>query len=101
MVWSTSNRRAALPRDWPRIRRRILRRDKGVCTAVFSDGRQCGRPATDVDHIVPGSDHRDANLRALCGWCHAHKSASEGGAAAGLRAVSSARPTPTHPALED
>jgi 5-methylcytosine-specific restriction endonuclease McrA len=101
MGWETSNRRARLPRDWARTRRRILRRDGHACTAVFSDGRRCGLPATDVDHIEPGDDHSDANLRALCGWCHQRKSSAEGGTAAGQRAVSSARPPTTHPALED
>ncbi|WP_282203877.1 HNH endonuclease [Kitasatospora fiedleri] len=100
MAWSTSNRRSELPRDWARIRRRILRRDRGACTNTFSDGRQCEQPATDVDHIVPGNDHSDTNLRSLCGWCHRHKSSSEGGTAAGQRVVSSARPPTTHPALE-
>ncbi|WDM16753.1 HNH endonuclease [Streptomyces lavenduligriseus] len=101
MAWQGSTRRSRLPKDWPRIRARVLRRDKGVCQAVFSDGRLCGQPATQVDHIVPGDDHRLANLQALCAWCHARKSASEGGAAAARTRVRTDRPKPTHPALED
>lgn len=101
MAWQGSTRRARLPKDWPRIRRRIIRRDKGACVATYSDGTQCGMPGTDVDHIVPGDDHRDENLQLLCTWHHARKSAHEGGTAAALTRVHTDRPKPTHPALED
>ncbi|MFJ3248306.1 HNH endonuclease [Streptomyces sp. NPDC086782] len=101
MVWSSSTRRARLPKDWARTRRRVLRRDKHACTNEFSDGRVCGAPANQVDHITPGDDHSMANLRALCAWCHARKSATEGGRASALTRVSTARPRETHPALED
>ncbi|MFI6444729.1 HNH endonuclease [Kitasatospora sp. NPDC050543] len=101
MAWTNSDRAQRLPKNWPTIRRRILRRDGHACMAVFSDGRRCGMPATDVDHIERGDDHSDANLRALCGWCHQKKSSSEGGTAAASRAVRQARPTAQHPALED
>ncbi|MEV5319179.1 HNH endonuclease [Streptomyces sp. NPDC052687] len=101
MVWEGSTRRSRLPKNWALIRRRVLRRDKGVCQARFSDGRLCGAVATDVDHIVPGDDHSMANLRALCGWCHARKSAQEGGQAAALTRVRMDRPKPPHPALDD
>ncbi|MFD5573700.1 HNH endonuclease [Streptomyces cadmiisoli] len=75
MAWQGSTRKARLPRNWPQIRRRILRRDKGLCQTRFSEGQLCGRDATDVDHIVPGDDHSDANLQALCDWCHAARAA--------------------------
>jgi 5-methylcytosine-specific restriction endonuclease McrA len=101
MAWEGSTRRTRLPKDWARIRRRIIRRDKGVCQATYSDGAQCGLPGTDVDHIVHGDDHSDANLQLLCAWHHARKSSSEGGTAAATTRVRTARPTPAHPALED
>lgn len=101
MAWEGSTRRSRLPKDWPRIRRRIIRRDGGQCTALHSDGRRCDLPGTDVDHIAPGDDHRDENLRLLCAWHHRQKSSSEGGTAASLTRVSVHRPRPTHPALED
>lgn len=101
MAWEGSDRRQRLPKDWPRIRRRIIRRDGGVCTARYSDGRRCELPGTDVDHIVPGDDHRDENLQLLCPWHHARKSANEGGSAAARTRLTIRRPTATHPALED
>lgn len=101
MAWEGSTRRARLPKDWARIRARVLRRDKHACTSTFSDGRVCGLPATQVDHIEPGDDHSMANLRSLCTWCHTRKSSSEGGTAAALTRVRTDRPKPTHPALED
>lgn len=101
MAWAGSTRRNRLPADWARIRRRIIRRDGGQCTALYSDGRRCEQPGTDVDHIVAGDDHSDANLRLLCSWCHGQKSSREGGTASALRRVSAHRPKPVHPALED
>lgn len=100
MAWDGSTRRARLPADWPRIRRRIIRRDR-ACVWPMSDGTVCGGQGTDVDHIVPNDDHSDSNLRLLCTWHHQRKSSSEGGRAAALVRVRTARPTPTHPALED
>lgn len=101
MAWQGSTRRARLPRNWRTLRARVLRRDGYICQARFSEGQLCGQPATDVDHIEPGDDHSMANLRALCAWCHARKSATEGGTAAALTRVRTQRPVPTHPALED
>jgi len=101
MAWSGSTRRSRLPKNWPSLRRRVLRRDKSLCQMPFSDGRLCGAEATDVDHIIPGDDHSMTNLRALCAWCHARKSASEGGTAAARTRVLIDRPRPTHPALEE
>jgi 5-methylcytosine-specific restriction endonuclease McrA len=101
MAWAGSTRRSRLPRDWPRIRRRIIRRDSGVCTWLMSDGRRCDQSGTDVDHIVPGDDHRDENLRLLCTWHHGRKSGTEGGSASAAKRVSTTRPKLTHPALED
>ncbi|MFI9123898.1 HNH endonuclease [Streptomyces bikiniensis] len=101
MAWAGSNRRQRLPKDWPAIVRRIKRRDGYRCTSVFETAGRCTQRGTDVDHIIPGDDHSDDNLRLLCRWCHAKKSAREGGQAAALKRVSERRPTTTHPALED
>lgn len=101
MTWAGSNRRERLPRNWPALRRRVIKRDDGQCTWRYSDGTRCEQPGTDVDHITPGDDHALTNLRLLCSWHHARKSASEGGTAAALTRVLTARPKPVHPALED
>lgn len=83
MAWSTSTRKEQLPDEWPTIRRRILARDRYMCQHIREDtGRICGARATDVDHIIPGDDHDDSNLRSLCSWHHDRKSSSEGGRAA-------------------
>jgi 5-methylcytosine-specific restriction protein A len=79
--WEGSDRRTRLPPDWPKIRRRVLRRDQHRCTARDADNVRCPQPATDVDHIRAGDDHRDANLTSLCGWHHQRKSSREGAAA--------------------
>lgn len=77
MPWEKSDRRARLPKDWPAIRQRILRRDGYRC-------RLCGAPASDVDHIERGDNHDPSNLRALCKPCHTRKSAEEGRQAQGF-----------------
>lgn len=78
--WASSNRRARLPKDWPRIRARILERDGHQCTWI--EGRtRCVAVATDVDHIRNNDDHRDSNLQSLCGPHHRIKSSREGVAA--------------------
>ncbi|MFJ6636549.1 HNH endonuclease [Streptomyces sp. NPDC091376] len=81
--------------------RRIKRRDGYRCMTVFEVSGRCTQPGTDVDHIIPGDDHRDENLQLLCSWCHTQKSAREGGEAAAKTRVKTSRPKPTHPALED
>ncbi|MFI0211942.1 HNH endonuclease [Streptomyces diastaticus] len=104
MPWSTSDRRSRLPKNWASLRRRVIRRDGGQCTALHSDGRRCELPGTDVDHIVPdslgGSDDM-SNLALCCAWHHRQKTGREGAAAAALTRVTSACPVEEHPALGD
>jgi 5-methylcytosine-specific restriction endonuclease McrA len=98
MAWEGSYRRSRLPRDWQSRRARILRRDGYACQHREDDGRRCGRPATDVDHIVPGDNHADTNLRALCRWHHQRKSSAEGAAGRAAKRIPIRRPPETHPA---
>ncbi|WP_438470768.1 HNH endonuclease [Streptomyces asiaticus] len=79
--WEGSDRRSRLPTDWTKIRLRVLRRDGGQCTALTEAGARCVSDATDVDHVIPGDDHSEANLTSLCSWHHARKSSREGAAA--------------------
>lgn len=61
-----------MPPQWKDKRARILRRDRHIC-------HLCGQPgATEVDHLIPGDDHRDSNLAAAHPACHARKSGQEG-----------------------
>lgn len=63
---------------WPGIRAAQLRREPAC--------RECGAPATHVDHInpltpMPGSSmpgtHDQANLQSLCAPCHRRKTGIE------------------------
>lgn len=90
-AWHGSDRATRLPPDWPRRRKRILRRDS-VCQVCQL------APSTEVDHINPGDDHSDANLQGICAPCHATKSGREGGRAAARR-PSARRPADPHPGL--
>lgn len=73
--WHTSSRRDRLPGDWASRRARVLARDRYVCQVA--DESVCFGVATQVDHIVPGDDHRLANLQAICGPCHQKKTLEE------------------------
>ncbi|QPB09603.1 HNH endonuclease [Streptomyces phage Sycamore] len=81
MAWASSNRRSELPPNWGAIRARVIRRDRGSCQGVLSEGALCGHPGTEVDHIRPGSDHTLGNLQLLCAWCHKRKTQAESQAA--------------------
>lgn len=64
--------------EWEQTRKRILRRDKGLCQPCLKAGRP--RPAKQVDHIVPkfeGGTDDDGNLQAICIACHQAKTAEE------------------------
>lgn len=50
-----------------------------VFTSKGSSCVVCGRPATDVDHIVPGGGDDAKNLQPLCASCHLEKTADQGG----------------------
>jgi 5-methylcytosine-specific restriction endonuclease McrA len=93
--WAGSTRRYELPPDWPELRALVLARDEHRCR-WRENGTVCGRTATDVDHIRPGTDHSLTNLQALCRDHHAIKSSREGNAAP---RVTRWRPTERHPGL--
>lgn len=83
-----------LPKDWGRIRRRVLRRDQGICYI-------CGKQGADqVDHIVPasqGGGDEDENLAAIHeSPCHAAKTAREANAR-NPKAVPRKRKPEAHP----
>ena len=104
MAWSTSNRKATLPRGWEKTQSRILARDGYRCTAIRTDtNRRCNERATDVDHIVPnfeGGSEDDSNLASLCSYHHGRKSSAEGGrAAAAARARRKDASRRRHPGL--
>ena len=64
--------------EWERTRKRILRRDKGLCQVCLANGRYT--PAKEVDHIhhkAAGGTEDDANLQAICSPCHQAKTAQE------------------------
>jgi 5-methylcytosine-specific restriction enzyme A len=100
--WANSDRRQRLPDNWPSIVRRIKRRDGNQCREIMPNGVRCPEVGTDVDHVIPGDDHRDSNLRLLCEWHHQRKSSREGGQAAAKKRRKNAtkfRRDEAHPGL--
>jgi 5-methylcytosine-specific restriction protein A len=97
--WAGSTRRARLPKEWHAQRQRILRIHGRIC-------HLCGGPGADaVDHVRPGDDHSDENLRPVHDkvppHCHRAKSSAEGGQANGVRrraqVAARKRPAEAHP----
>lgn len=85
MAWSThpSQRRVTLPADWPKICKRILKRDAKRCQwgSLEEDHAaygMCDRLARETDHKRDPLDHSDDNLRALCTVHHQKRSAMQG-----------------------
>lgn len=97
--WDDSDRKQRLPANWAsEIVPEVKRRAGGRCQKILPSGARCPRLGTDVDHVIPGDDHRYSNLRLLCGHHHAIKSAYEG--VAGRRARKKPRrPPERHPGL--
>ena len=65
---------------WDKIRKRILKRDGGLCQPCLK--RDLITPATQVDHIInkaSGGTDDDANLQSICKPCHDAKTARERG----------------------
>lgn len=98
MPWSSSNRLARLPHDWPQRKRAVRARDKGICYI-------CGGPGADsVDHVVAGDNHALSNLALahLNVWpfCHRKKSTYEGVQAARKIRAQGRMPIEDHPGLK-
>lgn len=75
--WGTSNRREELPKDWAKIRLRVLTRCRYRCEYVGPSGARCHERATDVDHAVNRLDHSIDSLKGLCPEHHKRKTAVE------------------------
>lgn len=95
--WSAfegSTRKQRLPPDWDERRAAVFQRDGDICHVCRLPG------ADEVDHVIPGDDHRLTNLAPIHSWrtpqrCHAFKTSAEGNAAKPpLR-----RPPERHPGL--
>lgn len=104
MPWEhDSKRKRELPPDWAATRRRILKRDGGVCRQWLkdSDGNwfQCKAPANQVDHKKRGNDHSDANLQALCEEHHKRKTNRESREARAEIRNRLRRPVERHPGM--
>jgi len=81
MAWASSDRKSRLPPNWSSLRRAVLERCGGRCEVLKKDGSRCRDRATEVDHVIAGDLHEMSNLRGICAWHHARKSALEGVAA--------------------
>lgn len=95
MAWTSSNRRASLPKGWARLRLIVMERDGYRCVWV-EDGVRCPQPAREVDHINRLGGDDPSNLRSLCHAHHAKHTAQQSTAARPRRA----RLPELHPGLK-
>ncbi|GHJ59146.1 hypothetical protein NOK12_16640 [Nocardioides sp. OK12] len=90
--WTSSNRRAELPRDWEQRRQAVKRRASGKCEAE-QHVSNCDGIGRECDHHADPHDHTLDNLRWLSTPCHAAKTQREAQAAKPKRT----RPPEQHP----
>ena len=96
MAWSSSDRRAHLPRGWAKLRAKVLERDGHRCQIR---GPACTIHATEVDHIGHRDDHDLGSLRAVCTACHTERTTEQAAdARATIRGRRYRAPEP-HPGL--
>lgn len=89
MAWSKESRQSrGYGREWEKIRKFVMERDKGLCQVCKREGRV--GMAQAVDHIVPKAEAKrlrwsqakmdhPSNLQAICQPHHDQKSAEETG----------------------
>jgi 5-methylcytosine-specific restriction enzyme A len=98
MSTAWDGQRQPIPRS---TRRRILRRDGGVCQ--LCGGARCGNHPLHVDHRTPvaeGGSDTDDNLWAIGAEpCHAEKTATEQARGRTRRQRNATRPAERHPGL--
>lgn len=99
MAWSTSTRRASLPKDWHKRRARAKRNAGGICQQV-TDGIRCATVGTDCDHIVRGAGDDASNLQWLCKPHHDAKTHAEALVARAAQ-PQRLRPPQPHPGLRN
>lgn len=99
MPWSSSDRRARLPRNWGALTRAVHARSAGRCEAVSArTGQRCPNPADGgVDHRDRGGPDAMWNLQDLCRAHHATKTTAEAAAAKRVRAARTGKPHEAHP----
>lgn len=86
-----------MPSNWQAITRRVRARDGHRCTWIRADDTRCTETTRlEVDHIGDPNDHTLPNLRTLCHWHHARRTAAQAAAARTDR-----RACGTHPNLKE
>lgn len=97
MAWSATGRQ--LPSNWQAIVRLVKARDGHRCTWTQNDGSRCPETTRlEVDHIGNPHDHSPDNLRTLCHWHHAQRTARQ--ASASKRRAPKMRTPEPHPGLD-
>jgi hypothetical protein len=100
-------RTAPLPRNWPNIRGKVLKRDPYCQWGLLPDDGapylSCAERSIQVDHMGGPDDHRPEMLRGICVVHHQERTARQGVVArARLREIRGTRrrPKTKHPAYK-
>lgn len=108
MPWSTSDRRARLPKDWHAQRARTYRAAAGRCQHTNPDGQRCtwtgplnGRPSQPGGHCdhINRDQGNTSELAWLCPTHHLAKSSAEGHDAMRTQRDKLRHPAEQHPGL--
>ena len=93
MVWTSSDRRSDLPKDWRQRRLKVKERSGGQCEAV-NDGVRCQQEGTECHHTGSRTDHRLEKLQWICSPCHKQRTTIDR-----IEKYSRNRPIEPHPGL--
>jgi hypothetical protein len=74
--WENSDRRARLPKDWPKRVAQTKARARGLCQAKTHEP-ECDGVGRECDHIQRGDNHDLSNLQWLSTPCHKAKTNAE------------------------
>lgn len=73
-MWSSSNRRSRLPKNWRKLREFVMHRDHYRCQWIEGT-RRCLAPAVEVHHVIEAGNNGGRELndpRFLIAICRKH-----------------------------
>lgn len=98
MSWpATSVRHGELPPDWPRIRRALKSRAKGICEHLSERGVRCKMFGSEAHHAGDRASFALADLLWLCKRHHGIVTARQGNEAQAAIKARGKRPVAPHP----
>ncbi|WP_093274296.1 HNH endonuclease [Saccharopolyspora shandongensis] len=93
MTWESGDPKKSgrrfLPKNWPSLRRQVLKRDP---TCKLATPGICTGTSEEVDHIGSRDNHELTNLQGVCRRCHGRKTSQQGNDAQAARKAARRNP---------